>query len=1145
MTSNHVRPLQDANPWKGLNFYLEGEKLYGRDNEIMSLAQYITNNTQTVLYGKSGIGKSSIINAGIFPIARREGLYPIPIRLKHDKGSSYVAQVKSAFLTSGIGIKEIVPVINEKNETLWEYFHRHTFYNEKTDEMVRPLVVFDQFEEIFTLQHDENKKKAFFSQLADLLNEVTPQYILDADNKSSSIPEKKTGLGGAFVLDFGTDSADDVHDYIPNSQFNLVFTIREDFLSYLERYTAYIPVMKSNRYALLPINEEQAADIIMKPQEGLVSKDVAELIIQKVTGLDDFKLDGIPEIEVDAAVLSLYLSRLYIKKGSASCITAELVNQFSDDIIKDFYEESVRDLPEKDIEEIEDQLLTYDGRRNNVSRNDLIREGVSENVIRTLVEDKKLLRQFSYQEDIRVEFMHDILCPIVDARINQRESIRQQEEERKRQEAEKARLDAEHKELIRQQQRDRKRFRRTLLWSAVIVLLLVGAYFSNEYWNHWEYKEYYTSFVRQNGWPVGVGEPLDESKRKHLTVFYRLSREGRNPSHPFSQVDICSSTEVVIPSFRSPLVGTNEKADNKADVFASLNMEVRTIRFAAESDANDAGVSRELYYDDKEQLLYAINYYRAVEQNTLTTDQSASSMWAVYVDKNGLPLKVRDNGADRMKVFLSSSDDEHKDKLETKYMFYDEKGSPQSNDIGCYGFRIVYNDDLTTDSLFHLDPFSLENMVEVRTYNGRELSTTYYSVGRGNRQAIHEKLGYAKRVEIRDERGNIIERDFFDEQGQPASGGHYAKEQCHYDIYNRLDSLSLIDKDNHQISYTCYSYVGKGNTPTEQQSYSLSGGTLQLIYAKIRRITGNVTDNIDDDRAHNTYRHEKIVQKDDGHEIEYSYLDRTGQLVFDTLQQCCRYTEKSQPLGEGVIRVKRYYNIDGTLYSSPSEARVPAIDSAYYDKDGLRRSQVTKDAYGNIITSMGYDYKDGVEITRYVLSLDGQHAIRCPQWEVDGLCYYKLNNVKNAQTGFNLAYIQAVSEYDDCPSLIYFYNRKGTVDYAFAPTTMTIGEQWLRQENISISIPDKPLNSPTVQYIHITNLKGSAYQAGLRDGDLLLEQKDINQVETLITVIRYENGKWEHPNPFRIVKANQGMEIYPVAYTEKEYNEYLKGRNSR
>ena len=51
----------DDNPWKGLNFYVEGETLYGRDSEIQRLTQFIVNNSQTVLYGKSGIGKITCV----------------------------------------------------------------------------------------------------------------------------------------------------------------------------------------------------------------------------------------------------------------------------------------------------------------------------------------------------------------------------------------------------------------------------------------------------------------------------------------------------------------------------------------------------------------------------------------------------------------------------------------------------------------------------------------------------------------------------------------------------------------------------------------------------------------------------------------------------------------------------------------------------------------------------------------------------------------------------------------------------------------------------------------------------------------------------------------------------------------------------
>ena len=152
------------NPWKGLDFYNEGEILYGRNVEIQSLSQYIFNNTQTVLYGRSGIGKSSILYAGIFPKARLEGMMPVSIRLKHDDVDNYIWQIRAAIKNSGIKMKSILPTINgHDKETLWEFMHRHNFYKENGQPCV-PLLVFDQFEEIFTLQKHENIKRDFFNQ---------------------------------------------------------------------------------------------------------------------------------------------------------------------------------------------------------------------------------------------------------------------------------------------------------------------------------------------------------------------------------------------------------------------------------------------------------------------------------------------------------------------------------------------------------------------------------------------------------------------------------------------------------------------------------------------------------------------------------------------------------------------------------------------------------------------------------------------------------------------------------------------------------------------------------------------------------------------------------------------------------------------
>lgn len=469
-TTNNGFETNNINPWKGLNFYREGEILYGRDSEIQSIALYVINNIQTVLYGKSGIGKSSIINAGVFPIARKSGLFPISVRLKHDEETVYLEQIKTAFKESGIGITELLAPVDKSRETLWEFLHRNIFYDTNANNIVRPLIVFDQFEEIFTLQHDEKKIVSFFAELADLLNEVTPKYITDRIN-SKYVKDRSLSTDNSdnvFTFDFGVEDSiggEAKNQYVSDSLFNVVFIIREDFLSYLERYTKYIPIMKYNRYALLPINEEQAKDIIMKPIEGLVDVDVAKLIIQKVTGRTDFDLDNFPEIEVDAAVLSLFLSRLYEMKGDKlQTITASLVVDSSKDIIKDFYIDSISDLPQSDIEKLEDQLLTYEGRRDNVSYNDLVREGVSKDVLDILIEERKLLRKFNYQNDIRVELVHDILCPIVNERIKHREQIAK----------EKAREEKEKKVLAEQELLRKKNSRRKKIIGLLSVILFIA-----------------------------------------------------------------------------------------------------------------------------------------------------------------------------------------------------------------------------------------------------------------------------------------------------------------------------------------------------------------------------------------------------------------------------------------------------------------------------------------------------------------------------------------------------------------------------------------------------------------------------------------------------------------------------------------------
>ena len=76
------------NPWLGLASYEEhlvmGDNSYkfcGRADATSELFSLVDNNLFVTLYGKSGIGKSSILQAGLFPKMRANRYFPVHIRL--------------------------------------------------------------------------------------------------------------------------------------------------------------------------------------------------------------------------------------------------------------------------------------------------------------------------------------------------------------------------------------------------------------------------------------------------------------------------------------------------------------------------------------------------------------------------------------------------------------------------------------------------------------------------------------------------------------------------------------------------------------------------------------------------------------------------------------------------------------------------------------------------------------------------------------------------------------------------------------------------------------------------------------------------------------------------------------------------------
>ena len=95
-----TRSVVDAeHPWLGLNAYTEETQAYffGRDAEISEMFTRVRDNTITILFGQSGLGKTSLLGAGLVPKLRVERFRPVLLRLDFSKDAPpLLAQTRDA-----------------------------------------------------------------------------------------------------------------------------------------------------------------------------------------------------------------------------------------------------------------------------------------------------------------------------------------------------------------------------------------------------------------------------------------------------------------------------------------------------------------------------------------------------------------------------------------------------------------------------------------------------------------------------------------------------------------------------------------------------------------------------------------------------------------------------------------------------------------------------------------------------------------------------------------------------------------------------------------------------------------------------------------------------------------------------------------
>ena len=434
-------PAIDADhPWLGLASFTEESRafFFGREEEIAELARRVQRKLLTLLFGKSGLGKTSILRAGIVPRLRPLGYCPVYVRIDYSRDTpSPAEQIKQAIFRASEATGQWTHVgAAVAGESLWEFLHhRGDVLRDASGRTLTPLLIFDQFEEVFTLAQgdDFGRKRAaqFVEELSDLVENRPPKALEARIDDDDAIAEQ---------FDF------------TRTDYRVLVALREDYLAHLEAFRAAMPSITQNRMRLAPMTGEQALEAVTKPGGRLVSQEVAEAVVRFIAGGAELR-----NAEVEPSLLSLIcreLNNARIAQGRSE-ISTDLLAGSHDTILAEFYERALADQPPGVRHFIEDQLLTESGFRESLAEERVKKAfaaaGAAPDALARLV-DRRLLRVEERLDVRRVELTHDVLCRVVGAsRDLRREREARDEAERKLAE-QRAREQATRKALVRARQ---------------------------------------------------------------------------------------------------------------------------------------------------------------------------------------------------------------------------------------------------------------------------------------------------------------------------------------------------------------------------------------------------------------------------------------------------------------------------------------------------------------------------------------------------------------------------------------------------------------------------------------------------------------------------------------------------------------------
>lgn len=418
------------NPWKDIAAYniSDAYRFKGREEDIERFLKIVKAGTMSVLYANSGIGKTSFINAGIIPPMLIEGYFPIHILfpddvLQNDQIEGWIYQeLFDRVNKNDMGEnndfywKETIKEEHEAwKQSLWWLLNTCYIYQSSTGRTFKPLIIFDQFEEVFTKSNKE-KKTNVLENLFKLIGQLC----------STSFPK---AIEQALDEMYANGKRIEITNI---KQYKVIFSLRKEYLSDFDYWTNdknAVTELHQNRMFLLPLTRLQAEEVITKQP---ISKDNPQLV-ETLIPIKDKIIDLIDtkhKDKVEPFILSILCSNLFKKALSENkgILSEQDVKYNAETLILKFYEENVNQIfvNKFHLTRFEEYLVDSDGQRNRIKTKALDSIAFEQNYQRAL-EKIHLIRIDKYNDENYVELIHD---RIADA-IKERRKVTKQKKQAK------------------------------------------------------------------------------------------------------------------------------------------------------------------------------------------------------------------------------------------------------------------------------------------------------------------------------------------------------------------------------------------------------------------------------------------------------------------------------------------------------------------------------------------------------------------------------------------------------------------------------------------------------------------------------------------------------------------------------------------